>query len=202
MGIDPALLHLNEGHAAFAALELARQSGAPGAALDEALERARAQRILFTTHTPGARRQRHLPARDAHARRRALRGARPASTSTGSPASGTRPTPQDRRRSALTEFAIHSSAQRNGVSRRHGEVAREMWHALWPDLSAAEVPIGHVTNGVHQPTWVGASMRSLLDRHLGADWLARSADAGDLGGGRADPRPRAVGGAPRTARRA
>jgi glycogen phosphorylase len=76
----------------------------------------------------------------------------------------------------LTEFAIHSSAQRNGVSRRHGEVAREMWRGLWPDLGAAEVPIGHVTNGVHHPTWVGASMRVLLDRHLGEGWLARSAD--------------------------
>ena len=51
-----------------------------------------------------------------------------------------------------------------------------MWHSLWPDRPVDDVPIGHVTNGVHFPTWVGGPMRELLDRHLGADWLDRAAD--------------------------
>ncbi len=51
----------------------------------------------------------------------------------------------------------------NGVSRRHGEVSRGMWAPLWPERAADEVPIGHVTNGVHVPTWIGAPMRDTLE---------------------------------------
>ena len=76
----------------------------------------------------------------------------------------------------VTQFALRTSRAANGVSRRHGEVAREMWNDLWPESSVDEVPIAHVTNGVHEPTWVGGPMRRLLDRHLGADWLDRAAD--------------------------
>jgi starch phosphorylase len=64
----------------------------------------------------------------------------------------------------------------NAVSRRHGEVAREMWSPLWGDRPVESVPIRHVTNGVHVPTWIGNAMRGLLDRHLGEDWLRRAAD--------------------------
>ena len=55
----------------------------------------------------------------------------------------------------VTQAALRLSRAANGVSRRHGEVAREMWTALWPERAADEVPIGHVTNGVHVPTWIG-----------------------------------------------
>jgi starch phosphorylase len=64
----------------------------------------------------------------------------------------------------------------NGVSRRHGQVARHMWRDLWPDRPEGAVPIGHVTNGVHVPTWVGGPIRTLLDRHLGSDWQSRADD--------------------------
>ena len=76
----------------------------------------------------------------------------------------------------VTQFALRTSRAANGVSRRHGEIARRMWHGLWRDRSLDDVPIGHVTNGVHVPTWVGGPMRRLLDRHLGDDWLDRAAD--------------------------
>ena len=51
-----------------------------------------------------------------------------------------------------------------------------MWHGLWPDRAVEDVPITHVTNGVHHPTWLGGPMRALLDRHLGEDWPARADD--------------------------
>jgi starch phosphorylase len=54
-----------------------------------------------------------------------------------------------------------------------------MWHELWPEVAESEVPIDHVTNGVHEPTWLGAPMRALLDRHLAAGWLSRTADAAE-----------------------
>ena len=76
----------------------------------------------------------------------------------------------------VSQFALRTSRAANGVSRRHGEVARGMWNDLWPDRDVDDVPIGHVTNGVHIPTWLGGPMRQLLDRHLGDGWLDRAAD--------------------------
>jgi starch phosphorylase len=82
----------------------------------------------------------------------------------------------DRQPFGLTQAALRMSCSANAVSRRHGEVARAMWASLWPDRDVDAVPIGHITNGVHAPTWVGAPMRELLSRHLGGDWLERTAD--------------------------
>ena len=76
----------------------------------------------------------------------------------------------------VTQFALRTSRAANGVSRRHGEVARDMWQGLWPDRAVEDVPITHVTNGVHIPSWVGAPMRQLLDRHLGDGWAQRADD--------------------------
>ena len=76
----------------------------------------------------------------------------------------------------ISQFALRASRAANGVSRRHGEVARGMWNDLWPDRATDDVPIGHVTNGVHVPTWLGAPMRELLDRHLGDGWMDHQAD--------------------------
>ena len=79
-------------------------------------------------------------------------------------------------RFGVTQAALHMSRAANAVSRRHGEVAREMWNVLWPDRPTEQVPIGYVTNGVHLPTWLGAPMRELLDRYLGEGWMQHSAD--------------------------
>ena len=76
----------------------------------------------------------------------------------------------------VTQFALRTSRAANGVARRHGEVAREMWHAMWPDKAVDDVPITHVTNGVHIPTWLGQPIWELLNRHLGEDWLDRATD--------------------------
>jgi len=76
----------------------------------------------------------------------------------------------------VTQAALRMSRAANAVSRRHGEVAREMWQGLWPGRALNEVPIGYVTNGVHVPTWIGPVMRDLLDRHLPEGWLDRAGD--------------------------
>jgi len=70
----------------------------------------------------------------------------------------------------LTPLAIRMCRSTNGVSRKHGEVSRALWHKLWPGVRVDEVPITHVTNGVHTPTWVAALFRSLYTKHLGEDW--------------------------------
>ena len=78
--------------------------------------------------------------------------------------------------SGMTALALRSSRQANAVSQRHGDVARGMWQPLFPGRAREGVPITHVTNGVHVPTWLHGPMRDLLDRHLGAGWMARADD--------------------------
>ena len=92
----------------------------------------------------------------------------------------------------MTPLAIRMSRRRNGVSRLHGEVARAMWHPLFPD--AVETPITHVTNGAHLPTFVSEPIRELLfDEHLGDDWLERPRDPASWEGVREIPNERALG---------
>jgi glycogen phosphorylase len=172
MGYEPDVLHLNEGHAALAPLELARtQDGGP---LADALGRARAHTV-FTTHTP-------VPAGNDSYPKEQIEAAvaRLAQELGGSPAELAalgRDEPSDTSAPfGVTQAALRMSRASNAVSRRHGEVAREMWSRLWPGSPVEEVPIGYVTNGVHVPTWIGTPMRELFDRHLGAAWTEHAAD--------------------------
>jgi starch phosphorylase len=71
----------------------------------------------------------------------------------------------------MTAFALRMAGQRNGVSRKHGEVARKMWKNLWPDIDEDKVTIDHVTNGVHVPTWIEPKMELLFNKYLGPEWL-------------------------------
>jgi glycogen phosphorylase len=175
LGIEPGVVHLNEGHAALACLELARaETGGGGVPAQAALAAAR-ERTVFTTHTP-------VPAgNDTYPARQIAGVLRPLAADLGidiealigqgrtHPGEAAEPF-------GVTQFALRSSRSANGVSARHGEVAREMWQDLWPDRAAGDVPISHVTNGVHIPTWIGAPMRELFDGHLGAGWMDRATD--------------------------
>jgi starch phosphorylase len=174
LGISPSLLHLNEGHAAFVSLELAGAAARDGRSLADALRDAR-ERTIFTTHTPVPAGNDTYPAEEvtqALGRYASTLGLEPealVALGRSHPEDGWEPF-------GVTQFALRTSRAANGVSRRHGGVAREMWQALWPDRDPGQVPIGHVTNGVHLPTWLGGPMRALLDRHLGPGWLERADD--------------------------
>lgn len=67
-------------------------------------------------------------------------------------------------------FALNMASTCNGVSRLHGQVARKMWNYIWPELPEHEVPIGHITNGIHTRTWLSEDMAQLFNRYLGPDW--------------------------------
>jgi starch phosphorylase len=172
MGFEPGVIHLNEGHAALAPLELAR--GHNGEGPDHALEQARS-RTVFTTHTP-------VPAgNDSYSAEQiestVARLAHELGFEPGDVAALGRDDPSDTNAPfGVTQAALRLSRASNAVSRRHGEVAREMWRRLWPERPVDEVPIRHVTNGVHVPTWIGSPMRELLDRYLGEGWTERAAD--------------------------
>ncbi len=172
LGIEPGVLHFNEGHPALAALELAAKDVAAGESLDSALARARA-RCVFTTHTP-------VPAgNEAYEPSSFLEAFADLQARLGLDADAfldlCRARPGTDEWPGMTPLALRLSRRANAVSRRHGQVAREMWRPLYGDREADEVPITHVTNGVHLPTFLSPPMRALLDRHLGEEWLSRAA---------------------------
>jgi len=158
LGLEPTVYHMNEGHAAFLALERVRALvEESGLAFGEALERLR-RSTVFTTHTP-------VPAGnerfDVDLARRYLEGlARGCRVPVGDLLELGR-APGDEA-FGLTPLALRTAAYANGVSRLHGAVSRRMWHALWPGRPIEDVPIGHVTNAVHAPTWVSEEMQALL----------------------------------------
>jgi glycogen phosphorylase len=175
LGIEPGVLHLNEGHAALAPLELASPALRGGEPLQLALGAARG-RTLFTTHTPVA------AGNDSYPREQVEAAIGRLASELGIPVSELialgRTNPDDEQEPfGMTQAALRTSRAANAVSRRHGEVAREMWSGLWPEHAEGRVPIGHVTNGVHVPTWLGQPMRELLDRYLEPGWQERGAEA-------------------------
>jgi starch phosphorylase len=174
LGIEPGVIHLNEGHAALAPVQLAGQELRSGQPLAEGLAAAR-ERTVFTTHTP-------VPAgNDTYPTEEVQKAIGRLVTELGIDAGEVialgRTKPEDAREPfGVTQAALRMSRAANGVSRRHGQVARDMWRSLWPELDVDDVPIGHVTNGVHVPTWIGTPMRELLDRHVGEGWMTRDAE--------------------------
>src|ERR1700683_1815348 len=77
----------------------------------------------------------------------------------------------------MTVLGLKLARRANAVSALHGEVSRAMWKGLAPDNQEEGVPIGHITNGVHVPTWLAPQMYRLYDRHLGTNWHQHSSDA-------------------------
>jgi glycogen phosphorylase len=174
LGIRPGVLHLNEGHSAFAVLEMARQRmERERIPFDEAHRRVRSQ-VAFTTHTPvAAGHDRFEPdMMEAHLGplREALGLSPEAVMDLGREHGVPEPT------FCMTVLAMRFAEHMNGVSALHGRVTRQMWQAQWPNRAEHEVPIGHVTNGVHLPTWLAPSMHSLFGRYLPLDWARRQPD--------------------------
>jgi glycogen phosphorylase len=170
LGIEPAVYHLNEGHPVLGVFELLAQARR-SADEETAWQRVREQ-VVFTTHTPVPAGNETYSAGEVLAtlgRIADLAGDRARLLSIGriDPARPEQPI-------GMTAIALRASRHANAVSRRHGQVARAMWQPLFAGRAVEEVPISHVTNGVHVPTWLHGPMRELLDRHLGDGWLSRA----------------------------
>jgi len=173
MGLEPAVWHLNEGHAAFVVLQRIREHIEQGLSFDDALEMVR-KSTVFTTHTP-------VPAgHDAfpyHLVEKHLAGCwgdlgqhRARFLALGEHDSG------HGSMFNMTALAMRAAGGINAVSELHGHVTREMWQGMWPDHPVDAVPVQAITNGVHVPTWVAANVRDLLTAHLGEDWIRRVDD--------------------------
>ncbi len=175
LGVSPGVVHLNEGHAALAVLELARcERELTGATLAEAFEAARS-RVAFTTHTPVPAGNDTYPASQVDRQLGAV--ARQLGADVEELVALGRTHPRSSGEPfGMTQFALRTSRSANGVAARHGDVAREMWRELWPGLDVGEIPITSVTNGAHIPTWLGEPMWALFDRYLPDGWLADCLD--------------------------
>ena len=168
LGITPTVWHLNEGHAAFVALQRIRERIEQGQSFQDALIAVR-QSTVFTTHTP-------VPAgHDAfpfHLVEKHLASSwgeigqhRPDFLALGEHDNGSGP------QFNMTALALRTAAHINGVSALHGEVTRTMWRPMWPDTPADQLPVRSITNGVHVSTWMATAVFDLLNRHFGPGWL-------------------------------
>ena len=169
MNINPTVCHMNEGHAAFMALERIRLLLAnKNMTFDEAFEATKAGNV-FTIHTPVKAGLDEFPIEMID---KYFAGYFPALGISKKEFLGLgRMNPDnDAELFKMPILAMKLSAYRNGVSKLHGEVSRQMWAGLWPGVPINEVPIKSITNGAHCKSWLSEEMNSLFERYLGPDW--------------------------------
>jgi starch phosphorylase len=176
MGIQPTVYHMNEGHSAFLAVErVARLMENEKLSFEEARILASAG-LVFTTHTPVPAGHDYFPP-SLMERYFAPAWKRLGINRADFLGLGRKNPADEREDFCMTVLALRLAAFSNGVSRLHGEVSRKMWSSLWPSVPQNELPIGHVTNGVHFRSWVSLEMNQLYDRYLGPKWREEPADA-------------------------
>ncbi|HEY7370775.1 MAG TPA: alpha-glucan family phosphorylase [Polyangia bacterium] len=174
-GIHWGGLHLNEGHSAFATLEYTRLLMELTGADFRTCAQEVAQSTVFTTHTPVDAGHDRFPPElvDDHLEplRRSLGLAQHEFLGLG------RIRPEDHREAlCMTVLAFKMSRYANGVSALHGRITRKSWQVLWPHHREDEVPVGHITNGVHVRTWLAPAMQEVYAKYMGADWTEHLAD--------------------------
>ncbi len=170
MGLEPAVYHMNEGHSAFAVFERIRAHREEnGLSFNEALEYVRATNV-FTTHTP-------VPEGNDMFHPDLVRAyfdpfARSIGISPEVLLALGRQDPRNRGEEfCMTVLALKMSNWNNGVSRLHATVSRRMWQRIWPKTPETDLPIVHVTNGVHIPSWISKGMSENYARYLGPRWI-------------------------------
>ncbi len=180
LGITPGVYHINEGHNAFATLEATRQMMIDdGLNFDEA-SRIIAQKTVFTTHTPVPAGHDRFAPKLLLGQLRSLREALGISES-HLMSLGEDPQPPGGFEGTfcMTVLGLKMSRYANAVASLHGVVSRNMWHSLWPHRPVESVPIGHITNGVHVPSWMAWQINTLFERHLTKTWSEESIDPSD-----------------------
>ena len=175
LNISPTVFHMNEGHSAFLALERIRTLlETTHLNFDEARQQVMATNV-FTTHTP-------VPAGiDTFSPETMLRFFRSMIPQLrlddeGFLALGREDVSNKKQGFSMALLAIRLADNVNGVSALHGDVSRKMWHNVWPQVPADEVPIKHITNGIHVRTWLGQEIAFTLDRYLSDEWISDPSD--------------------------
>jgi starch phosphorylase len=175
LGLAPTVYHMNEGHSAFLSVEWVRRlMEQQRLSFAEAREVASAG-LIFTTHTPVPAGHDYFPPGlvnrylGDYIRRLGL-------SLQDFLGLGRQHADRQDEDFCMTVLALRMASASNGVSKLHGEVSRGMWKAIWPGVPQDEIPIGHVTNGVHFRSWISAEMNQLYDRYLGPKWREEHAD--------------------------
>ena len=176
LGLKPTVYHMNEGHSAFLGIErVVRLMETGKLSFSEARILASAS-LVFTTHTPVAAGHDYYPAflMDRYfpdfMRRLGISRSEFLGLGRQDPAN-------ELEDFCMTVLALRLASHSNGVSKLHGAVSRQMWNRIWKDVPEQEVPIGHITNGVHFRSWVSLEMNQLYDRYLGPKWREEPADS-------------------------
>ncbi len=172
LGLAPSVFHLNEGHSAFLTLELAREfiSANPAASFGEAKDAVRSQ-CVFTTHTPVSAGNDAFSTDELRECFDANFIASLKLSEDGFFDLGRIDTGDDAEPFGMTPFALRMCRSANGVSEKHGEVSRELWLRMFSENAEPnDVPITHVTNGVHAPTWIASPFQDLFERFVGGNW--------------------------------
>ncbi|MBI5631742.1 MAG: alpha-glucan family phosphorylase [Elusimicrobia bacterium] len=173
LNIPTAVYHANEGHSSFLCLELIRELVAQGKSFSEAA-RETAAACVFTTHTPV---EAGHDVFDEQLVAEYFRNYWPSLGLDQQSFLDLARSPGGGPGWNMTALALRLSGRRNGVSRRHGQVSRQMWRKLWPAEPEEKVPIAHVTNGVHLATWVQQDLGWTFSKYLGQDWWENQDDA-------------------------
>ncbi|MDR3256758.1 MAG: alpha-glucan family phosphorylase [Endomicrobium sp.] len=172
--INPDVIHINEGHSAFLLLEKMRQHiEDDGLSFETAFQIVKSE-SMFTTHTP-------VPAGNEvfmndlflkyfESMYKKFGISREQFLKLGSFSV------KDSKDFSMTVLALRVTNKANGVSRLHATIARDMWKNIWPQLPKKEVPITHITNGIHTNTWISYEFSRLFDKYLGASWKDEPAD--------------------------
>ncbi len=176
MNIVPQVCHMNEGHAAFLSMERVRtfMQANKNVSFEQAKEAIRSGNV-FTTHTPVPAGIDEFDPGMVEKYLSPYYGSLGISTEEFMQLGGIH-IPETKGKFNMAIFAIKMANGYNGVSRLHGRVARHMWNYLWPGAPEDEVPIGHVTNGVHVRTWLSPGMSELFSRYLDPNWYRNPID--------------------------
>jgi starch phosphorylase len=171
IGIEPSVFHMNEGHSAFLVLELLSQELKTGKSKKEAEETVRSK-CVFTTHTPvPAGHDRFYSELMSYSLEKFW--SRTGFSMNELMAYGRTHPENQNEQFIMTVLALRMSRAANGVSELHGQVSREMWKELFQATSIDNVPIGHITNGIHTPGWATAHAHDFWNKRLGFDWTEK-----------------------------
>ena len=169
MGINPTVCHMNEGHCAFVTLERLAQTISSYSVNLETAKEIVSRTTIFTTHTPVAAGHDEFPVDLVKPYLNSFTDRLGISVeeilSWGQPMKSGADTPI-----SMFVLGLHSAQYCNGVSELHGKVARRMWSHVWPGRPEDEIPIGHITNGIHIPSWISVENSLLFERYLAPDW--------------------------------
>ncbi|MBQ1609875.1 MAG: alpha-glucan family phosphorylase [Elusimicrobia bacterium] len=176
LNIDPSVIHINEGHSAFLLLEKMRMlMKNKGLSFEQAQKVVKAN-CVFTTHTPVPAGNEVFSSQLVSTYFESLYRELGLSKEQFLALGRDLKAENIDKDFSMTILALKACGKANGVSRLHATVSREMWQNVWPELPRKEIPITHITNGIHTNTWISYEFAGLFQRYIGDDWIDEPSD--------------------------